>query len=108
METRQRTAFADSTSNRSRQLRIALIFDAGAESWSPEDIQAVLDSVSEVQRVLGDAGHEVTRIPVHSDLAWFDEIRGADLVFNLCEGIGGVSQLEYAVSSVLELTGSHQ
>jgi D-alanine-D-alanine ligase len=82
-----------------------LIYDGGAESWSPEDIQAVLDSVSEVRRVLEEAGHEVRRIAVDSDLAWFDAIREAELVFNLCEGIAGVSQLEYAVSSAIELTG---
>ena len=82
-----------------------MIYDAGAESWSPEDIQAVLDSVNEVQQVLVEFGHEVRRIPVDSDLAWFDAIRQTDLVFNLCEGIGGVSQLEYAVSSAIELTG---
>lgn len=81
-----------------------MIYDAGAESWSPEDIQAVLDSVNDVRRVLDDAGHDVSRIPVNSDLRWFGQIRDADLVFNLCEGIGGVSQLEYAVSSAIELT----
>ncbi len=81
-----------------------MIYDGGAESWSPEDIQAVLASVTEVERVLARGGHDVRRIPINPDLAWFDEIRGADLVFNLCEGIGGISQLEYAVSSAIELT----
>jgi len=81
-----------------------LTYDGGAESWSPEDIQAVLASATEVQRVLENAGNEVHRIPIHPDLAWFAKISDADLVFNLCEGIGGVSQLEYAVSSAIELT----
>jgi D-alanine-D-alanine ligase len=90
---------------RSGELNIALIYDAGADSWSPEDIQAVLDSVNEVERVLADSSHNVQRIAVHADLAWLDEIRGADLVFNLCEGVEGVSQMEYAVTSAIELTG---
>jgi len=105
MAPRQWPGSVVSAPHRSRQLRVALIYDAGAESWSPEDIQAVLDSVNEVQRVLEEAGHDVRRIAVQSDLAWFDAIRDAELVFNLCEGIEGVSQLEYAVSSAIELTG---
>ena len=105
MAPRERSGIVASTPHRSRRLRIGLIYDAGAESWSPEDIQAVLCSVKAVQRVLEESGHEVSRIPVDGTLAWFDAIRQADLVFNLCEGIEGVSQLEYAVLSAIELTG---
>jgi D-alanine-D-alanine ligase len=47
----------------------------------------------------------VTLVPVDHDLAWFDEIRRADLVFNLCEGMGGVSRLEYPVAAAVELAG---
>lgn len=39
------------------------------------------------------------------DLRWVNAVRGADLVFNLCEGIGGVSRYETLVASALELTG---
>ncbi len=91
---------------RSRELKIAVIYDSGAESWTPEDIQAVLESVEGVCRVLTSAGHEVGRVPVHDDLAWFETVRAADLVFNLCEGVGGVSRLEYPVASAIELMGT--
>lgn len=42
---------------------------------------------------------------VQHDLAWLDTVRSCDLVFNLCEGIGGVSRLECNVASTLELLG---
>jgi len=82
-----------------------VIYDGGAESWSPEDIRAVLVSAKEVQTALAAAGHEVTRVAVRPDLAWFQIVRGCDLVFNLCEGIEGVSALEIAVASAIDLTG---
>jgi D-alanine-D-alanine ligase len=47
----------------------------------------------------------VSRVQVRDDLAWLDAVRATDLVFNLCEGIGGVSHLEYKVASALELAG---
>ncbi len=86
-------------------LKVAVLYDGGAETWSPEDIQAVLESVRGVHEVLRQAGHDVTRVAVCSDLAWFDAVRDVDLVFNLCEGIEGVSQLEYKVASAIELAG---
>jgi D-alanine-D-alanine ligase len=82
-----------------------VIYDSGAEHWAPEDVQAVLESVQSVCSVLTAAGHDVTPVPVSQDLAWFDAVRQADLVFNLCEGVGGVSRLEYPVASAIELTG---
>jgi D-alanine-D-alanine ligase len=47
----------------------------------------------------------VHRVAVHDDLAWLEPVRNADVVFNLCEGVGGVSRLEYPVASAIELTG---
>ena len=88
----------DRSSTRSHILRIAVIYDSGADTWTPEDIQAVLVSVQGISAVLAERSHEVVRIPVDGDLAWFDEVRRADLVFNLCEGMGGVSRLEYPVA----------
>ena len=82
-----------------------MIYDGGAESWGPEDIRAVLVSAKEVQRALAAAGHEVTHVAVRPDVAWFQAVRGCDLVFNLCEGIEGVSALELAVASAIDLTG---
>jgi len=86
-------------------VKVAVIYDSGADHWAPEDIEAVLDSVEAVCDVLVTEGHEVRRVPVALDLAWFAAVRRADVVFNLCEGVGGVSRLEYPVASAIELTG---
>jgi D-alanine-D-alanine ligase len=86
-------------------MRVAVIYDGGADDWSPEDVQSVLEPVNEVSGSLAAAGHEVWKVPVEADLAWFHRVREADLVFNLCEGIGGVSQWEYKVASAIELAG---
>ncbi len=82
-----------------------MIYDGGAADWSPEDIQSVLDVVAEVSQALTRAGHTVTQVPVLPDLAWLDAIRKSDLVFNLCEGVGGASYMEYKVASAIELAG---
>ena len=61
--------------------------------------------MSEVQRALETAGHDVVRIAIRPDLEWFEVVRQTDLVFNLCEGVAGISRMEYAVASALELCG---
>jgi len=63
----------------------------------------VLEPVNEVRASLSAAGHMVVRVPVQTDLAWFDAVRGVDAVFNLCEGVGGVSHRECNVAAALEL-----
>jgi D-alanine-D-alanine ligase len=65
----------------------------------------VLESVEAVCRVLQSAGHDVRRVAVRDDLVWLEAVRHADAVFNLCEGVGGVSRLEYPVAAAIELTG---
>jgi D-alanine-D-alanine ligase len=47
----------------------------------------------------------VARVAVQHDLKWLPKARGADLIVNLCEGIGSVSRFEIMVASTLELTG---
>lgn len=81
-----------------------MLYDGGADDWSPADIQSVLEPVNAVSGALAD-GHDVVTVAVQPDLAWLDAVSGGDLVFNLCEGIGGVSHLEYKVASVIELVG---
>ena len=39
------------------------------------------------------------------DFGWLSRVRRSDLIFNLCEGIGGHSRYEDFVVSTLELTG---
>ncbi len=86
-------------------MRIAVIYDGGADDWSQEDVRSVLEPVDEVSSALSDSGHQVAKVPVHADLAWFDQVRAADVVFNLCEGIAGESYWEYKVASAVELAG---
>ncbi len=80
-----------------------MIYDGGAADWSPEDIQSVLDVVGQVSQALEQRGHTVAKVAVLPDLAWFDAVRKSDMVFNLCEGVGGASHMEYKVASAIEL-----
>lgn len=86
-------------------MNVAVLYDGGADDWSPQDIQSVLQPVNAVGDALRSAGHRVVRVPVRPDFAWFEAVRRADLVFNLCEGVAGVSHLEYKVASVMDLAG---
>jgi len=61
--------------------------------------------VNEIVKILGAAGHEVSRVGVRHDLRWLPKARGADLVFNLCEGINGVGRWEDLVAATIELAG---
>ncbi len=90
---------------RSRWLRVAILYDGGASDWSKQDIQSVLDPVNQIGDLLASLGNRVVRVPVHHDLKWLDQARRADLVVNLCEGIGGYSRWECMVAGALELTG---
>jgi D-alanine-D-alanine ligase len=90
---------------RGGHLRVVILYDGGAHDWTTADIQSVLEPVNEVGDVLATHGHEVVKVGVQPDLAWLDAVRRAGLVFNLCEGVGGLSHLEYKVASTLELVG---
>jgi D-alanine-D-alanine ligase len=61
--------------------------------------------VNEIAKILGAAGHEVSRVGVRHDLRWLPKARSADLVFNLCEGIDGIGRWEDLVAATIELTG---
>jgi D-alanine-D-alanine ligase len=87
-------------------MKVAILFDAGSEEWSPQDVAAVVANVHEVRDVLRGRGHEVELLPVrYGDFRWLSRARRADLVFNLCEGINGHARFEDLVVSALELTG---
>jgi D-alanine-D-alanine ligase len=86
-------------------LRVPILYDGGADDWSAQDVRSVLECVEGVAAALDRAGHDALAIPVQRDLNWVDAARDADVVFNLCEGIGGISHFEYRVASVLELLG---
>lgn len=90
-------------------MRIALLHDdvLGRSGASPDEL-GVLEAVDAVEQALRQLGHVPVRIPVTPALeAWIDELRRsrAELVFNLCEGVGGVSGAEVNVAAVIELLG---
>ena len=87
-------------------MRVAILYDAGSDDWSPQDVAAVVGNVHEVRDVLRRRGHEVELLPVRlGDFRWISRVRRADLVFNLCEGINGHARFEDYVVGTLELTG---
>ena len=86
-------------------MRVAILYDGGARDWSEEDITSVLEVVGRIAAILRAAGHDVVRVPARDGLRWIAPCRRADLVVNLCEGLGGVSRYESLVASTLELLG---
>lgn len=86
-------------------MRIPILYDGGADDWSPQDVRSVLECVDGVRDALEAHGHDAPPVAVGLDLDWVAGVRDADVIFNLCEGIGGISHLEYRVASVLELLG---
>lgn len=87
-------------------MRTVIIYDGGSETWSAEDVAAVLGNVREVRKVLRRSGHDVMLVPVRlGDFRWLNQARKADLVFNLCEGVGGQAHYEDFVVGTLELAG---
>jgi D-alanine-D-alanine ligase len=87
-------------------MRVAILYDAGSDDWSPQDVAAVVGNVHEVRDVLRRRGHEVELLPVRfGDFRWLNRVRRADLVFNLCEGVNGHARFEDYVVGTLELAG---
>ena len=87
-------------------MKVAILYDAGSDEWSPQDVAAVVGNVHEVRDVLRRRGHEVELLPVRlGDFRWLSRVRRVDLVFNLCEGINGHAKYEDLVVGTLELTG---
>jgi D-alanine-D-alanine ligase len=87
-------------------MRVAILYDAGSDDWSPQDVAAVVGNVHEIRDVLRRRGHEVESLPVRlGDFRWLSRARRADLIFNLCEGINGHARFEDFVVGTLELTG---
>jgi D-alanine-D-alanine ligase len=91
-------------------MKVAIIFDGlsamGAIGGASPDL-LILETVDAVERAIVADGHKVERVPVNPDGRWFERVRRGkyDLVFNLCEGVDGVAQLEPAVIAALELLG---
>ncbi len=88
-------------------MKAAILFDGGWETWDQKDVASVLGSAKEIQGCLRARGYETCLVPVRApdDFSWLAKIRRSDVVFNLCEGIGGHSRFEDYVVNTLELTG---
>jgi D-alanine-D-alanine ligase len=87
-------------------MRVAILYDAGSDEWSPQDVAAVVGNVHEVRDILRRRGYEVELLPVRmGDFRWLSRVRRVDLVFNLCEGVNGHARFEDYVVGTLELAG---
>jgi hypothetical protein len=69
-------------------VKVVILYDGVADDWSDRDVSAVIQSVRRVAEVLRSAGHVVQRVPVRPGLRWLAPCRRADVVVNLCEGVG--------------------
>jgi D-alanine-D-alanine ligase len=87
-------------------MRVAILFDGVSALAAFPDL-LILQTVEGIEAALIAERNEVKRIPVHPDGRWIERVRKGrfDLVFNMCEGIDGVSALEPPVIAVLELLG---
>ena len=86
-------------------MKVVVLYDPGSPDWTSEDVQGVMIAVNDIAQVFAELGHEVRRMPVGHDFRWLAPCRQADLVFNLCEGLGGVAVWEDHVAAALELAG---
>lgn len=87
-------------------MKTAVIFDA-LSALGPDPDLLMLQTVEAVESALADRGHALVRIPVCGDARWVERLRRGkfDLVFNMCEGIDGVAEMEPPAISALELLG---
>ena len=86
-------------------MRVVILYDPGAEDWTPEDIRGVMKAVDEIGTIFGAMGHEIRKVAVRHDMRWFAVARRADVVFNLCEGVHGRGEWEEHVVGTLEFAG---
>jgi len=87
-------------------MKIGILFD-GMSALAPVPDMQILESVEQIETILADAGHHCVRFPVDGGARWVERLRRArvDLVFNLCEGIDGIAELEAPAIGVLHLLG---
>jgi D-alanine-D-alanine ligase len=86
-------------------VKLVILYDPGADDWSAEDVASVMRAVDDIAGIFAGMGHQVRKVPVRTDLRWLSLARGADLVFNLCEGVQGVALWEDHVAAALEFGG---
>lgn len=90
----------------SRTRTITLLYDSVEDEQQEGDADEPV--YRQVSRALGERGHEVKTIAAQPDLVQLVralEADESDLVFNLCESLGGVDARAPCVASLLELIG---
>ncbi len=93
-----------------KKLKITILYDAGEET-DKKEAEAAGEKVAplvceQVEQVLTKRGHEVKKLAAaHKirDLASQIMKDDSDLIFNLCETLGGISQYEQHVAALLEV-----
>lgn len=90
-------------------MKVAILFDdVGGRSHATPDERGVLEAVAAVEGALKAMRHETLRVPAGEDVEdWRDRLSagGAQVVFNLCEGLGGRSEGEVLAARVVEAMG---
>lgn len=86
-------------------MRVVVLYDPGGPDWTPSDVLSIQEPVRGVVEIFRELGHTATKAAVRSNMRWLSTCRSADLVFNLCEGMGGRSVFEPLVTGTLELCG---
>src|SRR2546422_11395723 len=86
-------------------MRVVILYDPGAEDWTPEDIRGVMKAVDELGTIFGAMGHEIRKVAVRHDVRGFAVARRADVVFNLCEGVHGRGEWDEHVVGTVEVAG---
>jgi D-alanine-D-alanine ligase len=95
-----------------KKLKITVLYDVAEEDYRKEEeakggkeITLVSEDVS---HILSGLGHEVKTLAAAREirkLAAQIDLNDSDLIFNLCESLGGVSQAEPTVAALLEVFG---
>lgn len=90
-------------------MRVAILHDdVLGRSAATADELGVLEAVDAVDGALRELGHAAVRVPVGArPERWLAQLSGtgAELVFNLCEGVAGSSAGEVGVAAAVELLG---
>jgi D-alanine-D-alanine ligase len=90
-------------------MRVAILFDdVESRSGSTPDELGVLESVVAAEEALAELGHEAIRVPAGPECGEWSRVlerSSPDVVFNLCEGLGGRSDGEVLAARVVEGLG---
>ncbi len=103
---------SESTLRGNPPLRVAVVFNAPVLAKEHPDAaseRGAADCAAAMLRVLQERGVEAVEVPLGDSAAALRAVARlaaeADVVVNLCEGLGGASALEPAFASLLELAG---